>query len=112
MRFTRRDLALLWRTIYAGLMALAIMPVIGFLGIGIIGVVIACAAVTAELHQAGVVNLASLYTGRMRADERPPIAEQIRRGLEFLKRHLALAKIVSAGLIVVGFGGHFLLRPG
>jgi hypothetical protein len=84
--------------------------IVGFLGVGVLGRVIGVIALTVELERGGPIgdyyNATSLYGQHMAAVERMSPAERAERRAEIESAALPLliAKIVSAGLIVVGFG--------
>jgi uncharacterized protein involved in response to NO len=85
--------------------------IVGFLGIGVFGLVIGVLALTIEMERGGPVGhsqASSLYAQHMSAAER---AER-RAEIESAAVPLLVAKIVSAGLIVVGFGLFFVFDLG
>jgi hypothetical protein len=91
--------------------------VVGFLGVGVLGLIIGGIALTVELEQGGPVGhgqATSLYSQHMAAVECMSAAEKAERWAEIESAALPLlvAKIVSAGLIVVGFGLFFVVQLG
>jgi hypothetical protein len=92
--------------------------IIGFLGVGVLGLIIGVIALTVELERGGPVgdyyNATSLYSQHMAAVERMSAAEKAERHAEIESAALPLlvAKIASAGLIVVGFGLFFVFQLG
>jgi len=104
MRLASRDLPLiplLLPVVAIGLFPLVMLPLLGFLGFVVLGVLVGFAAVMAELeepqaHVHHVISHGSLTR-----------AEQAGHQLEMdsLKRSLRAVKIVSLGLIVLGVGG-------
>jgi hypothetical protein len=109
MRLMTRDLPLvplLLPVVAIGLFPLVMLPLLGFLGFVVLGLLIGFAAIMAELeepqaHVHHVINHGPL--GR---------SEQAGYRLEMdsLKHSLYAVKIVSAGLIVLGAGGFLLSR--
>ncbi len=92
--------------------------IVGFLGVGVLGLIIGVIALTVELERGGPVgdyyNATSLYSQHMAAVERMSAAERAERrtGIESAAVPLLVAKIASAGLIVVGFGLFFVFQLG
>ncbi|KLK93305.1 hypothetical protein AA309_09975 [Microvirga vignae] len=92
--------------------------VVGFLGIGVLGLIIGVIALTVELERGGPIgdyyNATSLYAQHVAAVERMSAAEKAERRAEIESAALPLlvAKIVSAGLIVVGFGLFLVFQLG
>ena len=91
---------------------------VGFLGIGVLGLIVGVIALTVELERGGPVgdyyNATSLYAQHMAAVERMSAAEKAERHAEIEAAALPLlvAKIVSAGLIIFGFGSFFAFQLG
>ena len=91
--------------------------IVGFLGIGVFGLIIGVLALTIEMERGGPVGhgqASSLYAQHMAAVERMSaavIAER-RAEIEAAAVPLLVAKIVSAGLIIVGFGLFFIFELG
>ena len=86
--------------------------IIGFLGIGVLGLIIGLIALTVEMERGGPVGhsqASNLYAQHMAAVERMSPAEKAERRAEIESAALPLlvAKSVSAGLIIVGFGLFF-----
>jgi hypothetical protein len=107
MRLVSRDLPLLpllLPVVAIGLFPLVMLPLLGFLGFVVLGVLLGFAAIMAELEepQAHVNYLIS--NGPMTR------AEQAGHQFEMtsLMRTLYAVKIVSAGLIVLGTGGFII----
>jgi hypothetical protein len=91
--------------------------IVGFLGIGVFGLVIGVLALTIEMERGGPVGhsqASSLYAQHMAAVEHMSAAERAERRAEIESAAVPLlvAKIVSAGLIVVGFGLFFVFDLG
>jgi hypothetical protein len=89
----------------------------GFLGIGVLGLIIGVIALAVELERGGPVGhdqASSLYSQHMAAVERMSAAERAERRTEIESAVLPLlvAKIVSAGLIVVGFALFYVFQLG
>ena len=108
MRLSSRDLPLiplLLPVVAIGLFPLVMLPLLGFLGFVVLGVLIGFAAVMAELEEQGGHARYVMPHGPM------PRSEQAGHNLETqaLMRTLHAVKIVSVGLIVLGAGG-FIIR--
>jgi hypothetical protein len=91
--------------------------IVGFLGVGVLGLIIGVIALTVELQAGGpdgFYNATSLYSQHMAAVERMSAAERAERRAEIESAAVPLlvAKIASAGLIVVGFGLFFVFQLG
>jgi hypothetical protein len=92
--------------------------IVGFLGVGVLGLIIGVIALTVELERGGPVgdyyNATSLYSQHMAAVERMSAAERAERRAEIESAAVPLlvAKIASAGLIVVGFGLFLVFQLG
>lgn len=91
--------------------------IVGFLGIGISGLIIGVIALTVEMERGGPVGhgqASSLYAQHITAVERMSAAERAERRAEIESAAfpLLVAKIASAGLIVVGFGLFFVFQLG
>src|SRR5437868_7740630 len=105
MRYSStRDLALvplLLPIVAIGLFPLVMLPLLGFLGFVVLGILIGFAAVMAELEepQAHVHSVISHGPGT-RAERAGYHSE-----MDTLKRSLYAVKIVSVGLVVLGAGG-------
>ena len=86
----------------------------GFLGIGIVGLLIGAAVVRYDLEKdevGGGFPSAHLYAKQVAAREQLNAEQRIarREGIRALWRPLAVAKTISIGLIALGFGGYFFL---
>ena len=86
----------------------------GFLGIGIAGLLIGIAAVRFDLEKDIVGSgLPSAHLLAQQAEQRERMTPEERlahrAGMQALWRPLVVAKTISAGLIVLGFGGYFFL---
>jgi hypothetical protein len=108
MRLQSRDLPLiplLLPVVAIGLFPLVMLPLLGFLGFVVLGVLIGFAAVMAELEEPqGHVHYVISRGPMTRAEQAGHRLE-----MDSLKRSLYAVKIVSLGLIVLGAGG-FLFR--
>jgi hypothetical protein len=88
--------------------------IVGFLGLGVLGLIIGVITLTVELERGGPIgdyyNATNLYAQHMAAVERMSATEKAERRAEIENAALPLrvAKLVSAGLIVVGFGLFFI----
>ena len=111
MRLSNPDVALLpvLGPVFAiGLAPLLFLPLAGFLGVAVIGLLIGSAAVMAQLEEQ------SGHARQIVAHGFPNRAEQAAYGSELrsLMHTLRLAKIVSAALIAIGLGGFLLFQYG
>ncbi|WP_262296190.1 hypothetical protein [Microvirga sesbaniae] len=89
----------------------------GFLGLGVLGLVIGVMARRIELEKDGAtsnVMTTSLYAQQIEAQETMTRAERAERREEtrVLLKILSMAKIVSAGFVILGFGLFFLFQLG
>jgi hypothetical protein len=104
MRLANRDLPLvplLLPIVGVGLFPLVMLPLLGFLGFVVLGVLIGFAAVMAELeepqaHVQAVIGHASITRAEHAGHN---------HDMQALMRTLHAVKIVSVGLIVLGAGG-------
>ena len=109
MRLTTRDLPLvplLLPVVAIGLFPLVMLPLLGYLGFVVLGILIGFAAVMAQLEEQGahtrhVISHGSLSRSEQAGYNHDPQA---------LMRSLYAVKIVAAGLIVLGAGGFMLTR--
>ncbi|MCG7392323.1 hypothetical protein MHY87_05335 [Microvirga sp. ACRRW] len=97
--------------------ALGAYLIAGFLGLGIIGLIIGVMAQRIELEKDGATSndmTTSLYAQQIKAQETMTRAERAERREEtrVLLKYLSVAKIVSAGFVILGFGFFFLFQLG
>ena len=97
--------------------ALGAFLLAGFMGLGVLGLIIGVMAQRIELEKDGAVSnemTTSLYAEQFKARERMTRAERAehRAETQALMKALSVAKIVSAGLIILGFGFFFLFQLG
>ena len=90
---------------------------VGFLGVGVFGLIIGVIAVTVEMEQGGPVGhgqASSVYAQHMAAVERMSPSERAGRHAEIESAALPLlvAKIVGCDLIAFGFGLFFVFELG
>ena len=118
MRMTRTDWILLpfLVAVLAGI-ALGAFLLAGFIGLGVLGLIIGVMAQRIELEKDGAVSnemTTSLYADQIKAQERMTRAERAehRAETQALLKVLSVAKIVSAGLVILGFGFFFLFQLG
>ena len=118
MRVTRRGCGCL-PTFLAVLAAVVLVLYLlaGFLGLGVLGLIIGVMAQRIELEKDGAVSnvmTTSLYADQFRAREQMTRAEKVdhRAETEALLKYLFVAKVVSAGLIILGFGFFVLFQLG
>ena len=109
MRLMTRDLPLvplLLPVIAVGLFPLVMLPLLGFLGFVVLGILIGFAAVMAELEEQGAHTRHVIVHGSL------PRSEHAGYNLEMqaLMRTLHAVKIVSVALIILGAGGFVLTR--
>lgn len=112
MRFTKWDyLAFPLLAALAIGVFYAALRLVGFFGLGVIGLVIGFIAVRMDLERDGASNdpqtLAEQYKARSRMTRAERAGLQAEHGLRL--RPLFAAQIVAAGCIILGFGFHFLL---
>ena len=108
MRLTTRDLPLvplLVPVVAIGLFPLVMLPLLGFLGFVVLGILIGFAAVMAELEEQGAHTSHVISHGSLGRNDQAGYNLE----MQGLMRTLAAVKIVSVGLIVLGVGG-FLIR--
>ena len=109
MRLTTRDLPLvplLLPVVAIGLFPLVMLPLLGYLGFVVLGILIGFAAVMARLEEQGAHTRHVISHGSLnRAEQASYNHDQ-----QALMRSLYAVKIVSAGLIVLGAGGFMLTR--
>ena len=91
--------------------------IVGFLGVGVLGMIIGVVALTVELERGGPVGhgqASGLYSQYMAAEETKSPAEKAARRAEIESAAfpLLVAKIVSLALIVVGLGLFFVFQLG
>ena len=97
--------------------ALVAFLLAGFIGLGVLGLIIGVMAQRIELEKDGAVSnemTTSLYADQIKAQERMTRAERAEHRAETraLLKVLSVAKIVSAGLVILGFGFFFLFQLG
>ena len=116
MRMTRIDWILLpvLVAVLAGVV-LGLYLLAGFLGLGVLGLIIGVMAQRIELEKDGAVSnvmTTSLYADQFRAREQMTRAEKAEHLAETraLLKVLFVAKVVSAGLIILGFGFFVLFQ--
>ena len=118
MHMTRIDWILL--PILVAVLAGAVLAaylVAGFLGLGVLGLIIGVMAQRIELEKDGAtsnVMTTSLYAEQIKAQETMSRAERAehREEARVLLKVLSIAKIVSAGFVILGFGLFFLFQLG
>src|SRR5688572_10000475 len=113
MRMTRIDWILLpiLVSVLAGVVVGSFL-LAGFIGLGVLGLIIGVMAQRIELEKDGATSnfmTTSLYAQQFKAQERMTRAEKAERRAENegLLKWLFVAKVVSAGLIILGFGLFF-----
>jgi hypothetical protein len=118
MRMTRIDWVLLpvLVVVLAGTV-LGAFPLAGFLGLGVLGLIVGVMAQRIELEKDGAVSnymATSLYADQFKAREGMSRAELAERRAEAraLLKWLFVSKVVSAGLIILGFGFFVLFQLG
>ena len=118
MRMTRIDWILL--PILVGVLAGVVVGAFllaGFIGLGVLGLIIGVMAQRIELEKDGAVGhtmTTSLYAEQFKARENMSRAEKAEQRAEAqaLLKWLFVAKVVSAGLIILGFGLFFQFQLG
>jgi len=89
----------------------------GFIGLGVLGLIVGVMAQRIELEKDGAtsnVMTTSLYAQQFKAREGMSRAEKAehRAETDALLKWLFVAKVVSAGLVILGFGLFFLFQLG
>jgi hypothetical protein len=113
MRMTRIDWILL--PVLVGVLAGIVVGAFllaGFIGLGVLGLLVGFMAQRIELEKDGAtsnVMTTSLYAEQIKAQNRMSRAEKAahRAETDALLKWLFVAKVVSAGLIILGFGLFF-----
>src|ERR1044072_2560280 len=109
MRLDTRDLPLvplLAPVVALGLFPLVMLPLLGYLGFCVLGILIGFAAVMAELEEQGAHTRHVISHGSLTRNEQAGYnLEQ-----QALSRSLYGVKIVTLALIVLGVGGFILTR--
>ena len=109
MRLYARDLPLiplLLPVVAIGLFPLVMLPLLGFLGFVVLGILIGFAAVMAELEEHGAHTTQVISHGSLSRTEQAGYNSE----MQALMRTLSAVKIVSVGLIALGAGGFVLTR--
>jgi hypothetical protein len=115
MRFTKTEIYLLPAVLLGALgLACAAFRIVGFLGVGVLGLLIGFIAAQIDLEKEGAVGGAfgsGLYARHMMAQQTMSRSERAAHKAEVqsLQRPLLIVKIIAAVLIVVGFAGFFYL---
>ncbi|MBF9231800.1 hypothetical protein [Microvirga alba] len=110
MKMTRIDWVLLPLLIGALVFVVYVaFNLVGFLGLGVIGLLIGVIVQRVELEQDGAVSnymTTSLYAEQIKAQETMTRAERAERRAEIqaTEKYRFVAKVVSAGLVILGFG--------
>jgi hypothetical protein len=118
MRMTRIDSILL--PVLVGVLAgvaVGSFLLAGFIGLGVLGLIIGVMAQRIELEKDGAVGhtmTTSLYAEQFKAQANMTRAERAERKAEneALLKWLFVAKVVSAGLVILGFGLFFQFQLG
>jgi len=99
--------------ILLGVTALAFFAhrIVGFLGIGLLGVLIGFLAVQVDLDKEGMIGPGVLHAQQMMARENASPSERAahRSEMQSHARPLLIAKIISATLVIIGVVGFFYL---
>lgn len=87
------------------------LRLVGFFGLGILGLVIAFVAVRMDLERDGASSQPDVLAEQFKARDRMSRAEKAGMHADHSARlrPLFVAQIVAAGFIILGFGFHFLL---
>ncbi len=104
MRLVNHDLVLvpvLVPVVAMGLFPLVMLPLLGFLGFAVLGILLGFAAVMADLEEHGAHTRHVITHGSLNRAEHAGYS----RDMQALMRSLAAVKIVSAALVVLGVGG-------
>ncbi|MGO4387249.1 hypothetical protein AB4Y85_06905 [Microvirga sp. 2YAF29] len=89
----------------------------GFIGLGVLGLIIGVMTQRIELEKDGAVSnymATSLYAQQIKMQETMTRAERAERREEtrVLLKYLFVAKVVSAGFVILGFGLFFMYQLG
>jgi hypothetical protein len=89
--------------------------IVGFLGVGVLGLIIGVGAQTVGIEQGGPIGhdqAAGVYAQHMAAVDRMSAAERAERraAIKTVAFPLLVAKVVSGALIVIGFGLFFVFQ--
>src|SRR3954468_1506659 len=109
MRLSSRDLPLiplLLPVVAIGLFPLVMLPLLGFLGFVVLGVLLGFAAVMAELEEPQAHAHHVISHGAMTRSEQAGYHFE----MTALMRSLYAVKIVSVALVLLGAGGYMLTR--
>ena len=109
MPLNTRDLPLiplLLPVVAIGLFPLVMLPLLGFLGFVVLGILIGFAAVMAELEEHGAHTTHVISHGSLSRAEQAGYNSE----MQALMRTLGAVKIVSVALIALGAGGFVLTR--
>ena len=116
MKMTRLDWILLPFLVGSlALVTLVMFALVGFLGLGVLGLLIGVVAQRIEIEKDGATSsdmTTSLYADQFKARQamsRAERAEHQAQSADLLK-YLHVAKIVSAGLVILGFGFFVLFQ--
>jgi hypothetical protein len=111
-RLSRTEMYLLPPILF-GVAALAFFAhrIVGFLGIGLLGLLIGFIAVQVDLDKEGVIGPSVLHAQQMAARQHASQSERAahRSDMQSLARPLLIAKIISTALVILGIGGFFYL---
>lgn len=109
MRLDTRDfplVPLLAPVVAIGLFPLVMLPLLGYLGFVVLGILIGFAAVMAQLEEQGAhTRQVITHGGLSRAEQAGYNLDQ-----QALMRSLHAVKLVAAALVVLGAGGFMLTR--
>jgi len=118
MRMTKIDWLLLPPLVgVIGFVVFAVFQTVGFLGLGVLGLMLGGAALRIDMEQDGTVGSSAtpeLYARQIQAREGMSRSEKASRRAEAasIQKPLFLAKVVSAGLVILGFGFFALFQLG
>jgi hypothetical protein len=116
MKMTRLDWILLPFLVgVLALLTIVMFALVGFLGLGILGLLIGVMAQRIELEKDGATSgdmTTSLYAEQFRARQAMSRAERAEHHAQSdnLLKYLHVAKIISAGLVILGFGFFVLFQ--
>jgi hypothetical protein len=104
MRLVNHDVVLvpvLVPVVAVGLFPLVMLPLLGFLGFAVLGILLGFAAVMADLEEHGAHTRHVIMHGSLGRAEHAGHSQE----MQALMRTLAAVKIASVGLVVLGLGG-------
>ena len=115
MRVVRKHLLTIFGACGAAALAFFAYEVAGWIGVGVLGLIIAFIAVRLEIEQGGPVGHprdTGLYTRSLMGHDQMTRAERAaeRSEIAIMLRAYNVAKVIGAVLTIIGFAGFFFLQ--